>query len=578
MSKAIYINYKVSFAKPSNHYANVEITVKGFSDSTLISKIPIWTPGSYLVREFAKNIENYMVLDGKGKLVKYKKIEKNAWEIDVLGQNEIKISYDVYCFEQSVRTSFIDQDQAYLNGASIFMYIEGFQSTNMVVDFSPNDNWKEISTSLKIQSDNKWIREASNYDELVDSPILISTHAKIKFLAGGIGHELVIHGDSNMDIKRVVGDLTKVIEEELKLFGGNHPCENYLFIIHHTERQNGGLEHLNCSSNMIPRFNYGLPDKYLASISLLAHEYFHLWNGKRIRPIELGPFNYEMENYTNLLWVVEGITSYYDNYLVHKAGISTKKEYLELLEDDLNKQVNMGGDLVQSLTESSFDTWIKYYRPNENSNNSTISYYTKGSLIAICLNFIILDATEGAKSLDDVMRALWAQYHKNPNVGYSEPDILKTFEKISGIKLNDFFENYIYKPGKIDYNKYFSLVGYELEDKDESNKNIDLGINFRVSEGKLWITEVLNNQSAYHAGLNVGDEIVAIDGFRVLDDLNKLFFGKKIGDKLSILINRAGIMKQIDLELLKNIKKNFRILPIDSPSEKQLKLRNIWLK
>lgn len=577
MSKPCNIAYKVSFPKPSNHYAHIEMTVWGFSESIITAKLPVWTPGSYLVREFSKNVEGVVVKNGLGKEIPHSKSDKNAWKINVSGQKEITISYDVYCFELSVRTSFVEDEQAFLNGANIFMYIEGSQSASSVISFFPDDNWKEISTSLKIQASNKWTRFAANYDELVDSPILISTHPIIKFKAAGIPHEIAIQGISNMDEKKLVSDLTKIIEEELKLFGGTHPCKKYLFIIHNTEKQGGGLEHLNSSANMIPRFNYGFRDKYLAGVSLLAHEYFHLWNAKRIRPIELGPFNYGEENYTKLLWVVEGFTSYYDNYLVHKGGVSSKAEYLDLLELDLNKQINAFGERVQSVTESSFDTWIKYYRPNENSNNTTVSYYTKGSLISLCLNFILLDATNGAKSLDDVMRALWAQYLKNPTIGYTEADVLKTFEKVGGIKLKDFFENYIYKAGEIDYNKYFNLVGYELVDKNEQTEKLALGLNYKISDGKMWITEVLRGQPAYEAGLSVNDELIAIDGFRIGDDLSKFVINKKEGDSFKILVNRSGLLKEIELVLLKDSKKEMNIVAIESASEKQLKLRKIWL-
>lgn len=571
------IAYKVTFPNPNNHIAHVEMCVSDILDNELIVKIPVWTPGSYLIREFSKNIVNIIAKNPSGELISIDKKTKNTWKIDTNGQNEVLIVYEIYCFELSVRTCFVDEEQAYLNGASLFLFVDGSEQNQSVITFVPNKNWNEISTALANNEDDKWVKFASNYYELTDSPILISTHKKLSFVVGGIPHELALHGISNINNKILIADLTKIIDIEFQLFNTKHPCEQYLFIVHHTEKQFGGLEHLHSSSNMVPRWSYNSRDKYIAAISLLAHEYFHLWNGKRIRPIELGPFDYNQENYTRQLWVVEGLTSYYDNYFVYKAGVSTKAEYLNLVQEDLNNQVNQVGDDVQSLTAASFDTWIKYYRPNENSNNSTVSYYNKGSLVAICLNFMILDATDGVKNLDDVMRLLWSNYNINPSIGYSEEKLKLVFETVAGISFNDFFNDFIYNTKKIDYNAYFNFVGYQLVNNESENNGYALGLKFRIIDGKCIVVEVVDGYSAYFAGINVNDEIIGINGFRVEDDFEKYLWNKKVGDKVSILLNRAGLLKSKEMVLTMNKKKNYKIMPLVNPTEKQQRLSKKWV-
>ena len=577
MNKDYNIAYKISFPNANTHYVRIDMTVWGIKESELILKLPVWTPGSYLVREFSKNIDKFEIKNSTGIPVAYNKTAKNTWQVFTTGQKEITIGYEVYAYELSVRTSFVDDEQAYLNGANIFLYIENGKDSKSSLTFFPRDEWKQISTPLKALNGNKWAREAANYDELVDSPILIGNQHIIRFNAENVPHEIAMQGYGNYNESILVNDLQRIIAVENSMFGTKHPCDHYTFLIHNTEKQGGGLEHLYASSNMIPRWNYGVRDKYLSAISLLAHEYFHLWNVKRIRPTELGPFKYDEENYTRLLWVAEGITSYYDDYFVFRAGISSKEEYLRIVSDNLTKLVNSPGDKVQSLSESSFDTWIKYYRPNENSNNATISYYTKGAFIATVLNFTILDATDGKKSLDDVMKLLWEQYLKRPEKGYNEEELRMAFENVSGLKLKDFFDQYIYKPGVVDYQKYFNLVGLELINANQNKQIVTLGIATKFSEGKLIITSVEKGSSAENAGLYVNDEIIGMDGYRAGEDWNKWVETKKEGDKIMFTISRYGILKNIEAIVQSNKKVDYKIAYMQNPTPKQLKLREIWL-
>ena len=301
------LSYKLSFPEPHSHYVDVEMHISEISTPELHLKMAIWTPGSYLIREFQKNIDFVECSIQNQESKRLEKINKNTWKVDTNNENEIFINYKTYCFDYSVRTNFVDDSHALINGAPTFLYVSGFENISCEIHIEPFTEWKNISTSLKTKSDNKWIRIAQNLDELIDSPIEIGNHISYFFETANVSHEVAIYGNSNCNPEKLISDLKKVIEEETKIFG-SHPCDQYLFILHNTESSFGGLEHLNSSVNFVTRWSYE-PKNYQQVISLLAHEYFHLWNVKRIRPVTLGPFDYDNENYTTYLYIYSSSSS-----------------------------------------------------------------------------------------------------------------------------------------------------------------------------------------------------------------------------------------------------------------------------
>ncbi len=573
-AKDLKISYELSFPEPHTHYVEVEMKIDNIDQDVLDIKMAVWTPGSYLVREFPKNVETFEVVSGK-KTLEYEKIRKNAWRIPTKNVNSLTVKYNIYCFELSVRTSFIDADKAYLNGTSIFMFPDSGIGLPSTVKINPHPDWKEVSTSLKTDGD-KWTRKAPNYDILFDAPILIGNQQIHKFTAQGIPHYIAIDGVGNYDPEQMKKDFVRIVDVGTEMFGDN-PCEEYTFILLSTENSYGGLEHLNSTSLIYPRWNFEPYNRYVRFLSLAMHEYFHLWNIKRIRPKQLGPFDYENENYTNLLWVAEGFTSYYDEYLLRRAEFISPEDYFKMLENVFNYCENTPGAKVQSLADASFDAWIKYYRKNENSDNCCVSYYTKGAGVAVLMDLAIRNATNSKKSLDDVMRSLYEDFYKKRNVGFTDKEMQEVIKEVAGEPCTEFFDQYIYGVGQLDYNKYLGYAGLELTDNNAGSNRPFLGINTKKEEGKLLISKVDREGAAWSAGLNANDEILAINGYRVSDDISNWIQSFKVGEEITLTISRAGMLREINVKLVANPKHSFRIVKKAKATAKQKALYKAWL-
>lgn len=569
------ISYQVYFHRPESHYVEVEMQFTTQDSGTSELYMPVWTPGSYMVREYSRHVDQVVLTHENGKVIPIQKTAKNIWSFDSEAQAKYILKYRVYGFEMSVRTNHIDADHATLNGAPTFITLRNAEHLPHTITFHPKNDWKVISTSLK-ENGSPWKRIAANYDELVDSPVEIGNHEVLFFDVKGVPHEMAMVGESNMDKDVFVKELQKIIEQEILLFGKKHPCERYVFINHHTENVYGGLEHLHSSLNMIPRWNYTERANYLQSISLLAHEYFHLWNVKRIRPEELGPFDYEQENYTRQLWAIEGVTSYYDDYFVYLAGVSSQKEYLDIVASNINRVVNTPGDTHQSLTESSFDAWVKYYRQHENTHNTQVNYYVKGATVVTALNLLILNETKGQKSMDDVMRALYDLYLQRPEKGFSEAEILAICEQIAEVSLKAFFDQHIYGTTPIDYSQYLDFVGLELVPQEQ--RAYSLGWSWNIKDGKYIISKIDDGSSAAQAGLSAEDEIIAMNGYRISSQWEKMLSNYNVGDEIELLISRYGKIRSLNMKLLPNAQVKYSIQTKDSATDEQVQLRNIWLK
>jgi predicted metalloprotease with PDZ domain len=574
---AASLRYRLSMPEPQTHYFEVEMRMEGLKDKFIDVKMPVWAPGSYLVREFPKNVEGFTVTAGS-KNLKFEKINKNTWRIYADKNRDVRIKYKVYAFELTVRTSFVDEMHAYLNGTSVFMYPAKHKDLPSEITVEPYGNWNQISTSLSTVGGDKWKLKAANYDMLADSPMEIGTHKVLTFEAAGVPHEVAMFGESNYNDEKVVADMKKITEEATKVFG-EHPVKGkYVFIIHNIQNGGGGLEHLNSTTLQVARWGYEPENTYNGFLSLVAHEYFHLWNVKRLRPQPLGPFNYDAENYTTLLWVSEGITSYYDDLLVRRAGYYTPERYLDIIGSSITSVENTPGVKVQSLAESSFDAWIKSYRPNENSRNAEISYYSKGALIGMLLDLEIMNQTKGEKNLDQVFRNMYQKYYKKLNRGFTEKEMQQELEKVAGIKLDDFFRDYINGTVTPDYNKYLAYAGLRLTNLNTNNQEAFLGANTANQAGKIVVTNVLRDGSAWKSGLNVNDEILALNGYRISDDLNKSMGGRQAGEKMNLIVNRDGRLLSIDITLEKNQNLKYKVEKMPEQTPAQQNIYRKWLR
>ncbi|SIT82233.1 M61 family metallopeptidase [Pontibacter indicus] len=572
---AIDLRYTLSMPEPHTHYFEVEVELSGARHNYIDYKMPVWAPGSYLVREFAKNVEGFSATDKSGKALRHEKVSKNTWRVYSNKADAVRVRYKVYAYEMSVRTSFLDASHGYVNGTSMFMYPEGYQKQQGTLVVQPYKDWKTVSTGLK--STGNYTYTFPDYDVLADSPLEIGNHEVLRFEAGGVPHEVAMYGEGNYEPARLLADMKKVVEECISLMG-ELPVDRYVFIVHNLHKGGGGLEHLNSTTLQTSRWNYGTEQGYTGFMALVAHEYFHLWNVKRLRPAPLGPFDYDKENYTRLLWVSEGITSYYDDLLTQRAGVMPTKRYLDIVAGSINSVENTPGNQVQTVAESSFDAWIKYYRRNENSNNAEVSYYTKGGVLGQLLNMEIMKNTKGDKSLDDVMRYMYDRYYKKLNRGFTEQEFKEALERFAGRKLDDFFQSYVHGTKTPDYNAYFGAAGLRLVNRNEGTLNLNWGAGTALENGRTIVKTVARGSSTYEGGLNVNDELIAIDGYRVESDITPLISGRTIGDKVPVTVVRDGKLLELQIPIVADKSVRYQFERVENPTAVQQKIYNKWLK
>jgi predicted metalloprotease with PDZ domain len=566
------INYTVTFPEAQAHYVDVEMNITGLKQNLLELKIPVWAPGSYLIREFSKNIESLNVV-ANGALLKAQKIRKNIWQINTAGIAAVTVKYRVYAFELSVRTSFIDASHAFLSSPDIFLYPGNMLNSPSTIHIIPFNGWASVSTSLEKVNDDDFTRHSPNYDILFDSPIEIGNQDIFSFNAEGVNYEMVMVGGGNYNKGRLKKDLAKVVEQETAIYGEN-PNKHYTFIVHNNLKSGGGLEHLSSSTLGATRNSY--ETNYQNFLALAAHEHFHLWNVKRLRPIALGPFDYDNENYTTNLWIVEGFTNYYQDIIIRRTQLYAPENYLGVLANNINLLENQPGAKIQPLSESSYDAWIKAYRPNENSSNSTISYYTKGSLVALLFDLEIINNTNGKNSLDDVMKYMYDEYYKIKKRGYTDAEFKEGLEKFTGKNLDDFYANYINGLTPLDYNAYLAYAGYKLTDDLAQNNEPALGIVPLVGTNRIIVSAVVRGSAAWINGINVNDEIIAINGVQ-LTGADGMLDGKKPGDKISVTLIRDGLTLTLPVTLLKSPRVKYKIEELPNVTPQQLTVRKKWL-
>ena len=571
------IHYNVSMDEPHTHYFEVETVITEIEDESIDLVMAVWTPGSYMIREFSKNVDSEIAKDGLGNALEFEKIKKNVWRIDMNGASELNFSYKVYAFERSVRTSYLDMTHGYMNGTSIFTYIDGKKELPSTITFKPYKDWSEISTALPVIGKNKWNRSAPNYDILVDSPIEIGNQEIFTFEASGVNHTVAMYGGGNYDAEKLKTDISKIVDECTEVFREN-PNEEYLFIIHNFDRGGGGLEHLNSTTCVMSRNGYTNPSRYKTFLGLIAHEYFHVWNVKRIRPIELGPFDYTQENYTTLLWVMEGFTDYYDQLLLQRSELFTTDEYLSRILGQINIVENRPGNKVQSVADASYDAWIKYYRSNENSRNTQVSYYSKGHVLAILLDLQIMHNTNGEKNLDDVMRLLWNKYYLEEGRGFTAAEMKAALEEVAGQSLDDFYAKYVNGTETPDYSTYFGYAGMNFVDLGiNAAPKPHSGISFGNTGEQLFVRGLTRGTAGYDAGLNVKDEIMAINGKAINKKWKKKYDKLGVGDMVNFTVKRDGRTLQIPMELRAKKSFQYTVIPVENPTKEQLAVLRAWL-
>jgi predicted metalloprotease with PDZ domain len=592
------VRYSIIPKDPAAHLFEVTLTVDTPDPSGQRFMLPAWIPGSYMIREFARNIVR-IAARANGRKVALKKTDKHSWQAGRC-DGPLVLTYEVYAWDLSVRTAHLDQTHAFFNGTSVFLQVIGQEQVLHEVDIRRPEgaafaDWR-VATALPELDAERYgfgLYQAANYDELIDHPVELGTFALATFRAHGVQHDVVITGQvPNLDLTRLCADLKKVCEAQIRLFEPGTrraPMRRYVFMTLAVGDGYGGLEHrastaLICSRADLPvQGKKEMTDGYRTYLGLCSHEYFHTWNVKRIKPATFAPYDLQSEGYTSLLWLFEGFTSYYDDLMLVRAGLISEADYFKLLAKTANGVLRGSGRTRQSVAESSFDAWVKYYRQDENAPNAIVSYYTKGSLVGLGLDLTIRAATNGKKSLDDVMRALWERYGRDfysdgesGGRGLEEGDALAIFEEVSGVSLKRFFDRHIHGTDDVALDKLFAPFGVTVADKRNGGKP-SLGARTVKEGNECKLANVYEGGAAHRAGLSALDVLVAIDGLRVdASNLDALMSRYGVGDTVTVHAFRRDELMVFSVKLMADEAAQLTLTAETKPAA-ATRMRTAWL-
>ncbi len=584
------LRYTVRFPQPHTHY--VEVTAQAPAGAPEVELyMAVWTPGSYLVREYARFVEDFRARDAQGRALRWEKTRKNRWKVQTGGAASIEVSYRVYAREMSVQGNWVDSSFAMLNGAPTFMTLTGGGKRRHEVRLELPAAWtKSISGMKEGPAPHSWIAE--DFDELADCPIYAGNAPIHEFTAAGKKHYLVNEGEGPWwDGPASARDVAKIVEVYARMFGGL-PYEKYVFFNLLTGA-GGGLEHRNSTWMNTSRWAYGntqetppaAPDPSaprvrrptrLGWLGLVSHEYFHLWNVKRLRPVELGPFDYENENYTRSLWLAEGVTSYYGPLALARAKLSTQQQLLQAMSQAIGQLQATPGRLVTPVEQASFDAWIGLYRTTENSSNTTISYYTKGQVIGLLLDAKIRKLTGGRRSLDDAMRLAYQRY--GGAHGYTPQEFRAVCSEVAGEDLSEWFRRVLETTEELDYSEMLDWYGLRFR-PPQGRPQLVTGISTSANTpGRIVISGLRRGTPAYDAGFNVDDEILAVNGFRVrAEQWPSMLENFKPGTTVEVLIARRDQLMTLRLPLEARTPESWTLEVRPDASEEQKARLAAWV-
>jgi predicted metalloprotease with PDZ domain len=573
IKKTPAIQYTIIPKNLAGHLFEVTVTVAAPADDGQVFALPAWIPGSYMIREFARNIVQIRA-ESNGKTVALTKLDKHTWRAAPVS-GSLTLQYEVYAWDLSVRAAHLDQTHGFFNGTSVFLRVLGQEDLPHVVDIQrPLDaaaaTWRVATAMPELGAKRYGFGSyiASNYDELIDHPVEMGDFALGTFKAHGVPHDIVITGRvRNLDMARLQSDLKTLCETQIAFFEPRTkraPMDRYVFLTMAVGDGYGGLEHrastaLVCNRADLPTTvgpKFAEPNEgYVKFLGLCSHEYFHTWNVKRIKPAAFAPYDLQAETYTPLLWLFEGFTSYYDDLLLLRSGLITEATYLKLLGKSIGGVLRGSGRTKQSVADSSFDAWSKYYRQDENAPNAIVSYYGKGSLIALAFDLTIRAKTGGSKSLDDIMLALWQRYGHDfyPTVGrgVTEAEVEALFDEVSGLKLKPMFERYVRGTDDLPLAKLYAPFGVKLTDERKNARpSLDASLGRDGNDCKL--SQVHEGGAAHMGGLSAGDVLVAVDGLRVTgtpNNVEALLSRFKVGDKVTVHAFRRDELMTFEVTL-----------------------------
>ena len=593
-----YVTYEVKLSPSSAHTLEVALHIPSPEKGGQRLSLPAWIPGSYMIRDFARNIIQLRAVNAENEAIEVTQTDKQHWQL-AHSNSAVTVYYDVYAYDLSIRSAYICDEYAFFNGTSVFLRVVGQEDSisNVIIDapLSPIHKDWQVATALK---NNGKVNEsgfgqyfAENYDELLDHPVLMGQLDVLKFTQSGVDFELVFAGGHHADTGRIVEDLKKICRHHIELFADMPPVSRYLFLTLLTDDGFGGLEHRDSTALLYSREDLPqiyqkneMTEGYRTFLSLCSHELFHTWHVKRIRPEELKASELLEETYTEQLWIYEGFTSYYDDLSLVRSGIIQEQDYLELMGQNLTRLLRNRGRLKQSVTESSFNAWTKFYKQDDSAINNIVSYYNKGAVLAMCLDLLIRQSSEQEKSLDDVMRVLWQQFGR-PDVG-TKADVIQCILSDFDLDLDDFLHQALYTTQELPVNTLLNDFGVELnkrprlDHKEKGGKPatkgaiVEFGANFKGTDTGVKITQIFEASPAQQAGIQTGDQLLAINHWQVSAD--------NLQHKLDTYVDSQSVcLYLLRDKKLKLLEMDIRPAPLDTvylTINDQQKLKNWFVK
>lgn len=575
-AQELSVSYTVSMPYPSNHLFEIKMDLENipFSNEEYLDFIlPVWRSGRYVIFNFSSGVQEFTASDISGNQLKWNKTEKAKWRVENKNINAVIITYKVYSNEFGMRTRGLNDEYALIDPSAVLMYIEKYRHNALKLNIRPYGNW-HVTTGLdKSNSDNNFT--APDYDYLTDCPLVIGNQDDIEFNVQGKKHVASYLGNVNYSTSEITGDLEKIIEENNEFWGGL-PYNNFTFLFLFTGDEFGGTEHMNSCIINIPSFYLTDKSHYNDFISVCSHEYFHTWNVKRLRPKGITPYDFTKENYTEELWIAEGTTSYYEHIILLKTGQEKSEDFRENLQKAIMKYDSRPGNTIQSLAESSFDSWIKFWVNTPNKWISESDYYSKGAILSMLIDLEIRNDSQNKYSLDNVMRTMYEHYPLS-NGGYTNADFINICNEFAGQNIQHLFDKYLYSTDSIDWNKFLNYAGIKLVKSVKEQKS-SIGVSTYDDGNRLKISYVIPESPAYDTGLDMGDEIIALNGYRVnSSSLAKRIESMNDGELVKLTIMRNNKLKEFNVAVKSSPVYDYKIEKLGNATDLQIKIYNSWL-
>ncbi|MBN1356026.1 M61 family metallopeptidase [bacterium] len=575
------VHYAIDIPDPDKPYLHITLTVRDCPAGGFDLKLPTWLPGAYRINDFSKNIEDLRVRTDSGRSCPVRKTDKQTWHVEPETGGTITVTYRLYAFLLQDDGNFVTGDFAVLNPSSALLAAVPHMKSPCTLEVILPPRWKRISTGLEPVVGRETVFAADDYHHLADSPLLVGNHEIHRFDIDGIPHEIAIEGRYRFDSETFLSDIEKIARVELEMME-HAPYGRYIFLVLITDRD-AGLEHRNSTLIFCRHSDFRPRETYLEAITIFAHELFHAWNVKALVPDVYVEPDYFTESYSDLLWFSEGITNYYHYQFMRRAGVLTGQDYLKKLGKVIHRYSRVPGRHFQSASEASFDAWIKYYQHDENTNNSTVSYYLKGSLVAMLLDLELIGLTGGQRRLDDLMRILYRNRIRNGSRGFSYGDVKAAASEAAGKSMDEFFERFVEGTGDLPYDDYFKIVGLKVVPEKEPVEETGypggyLGAAAAEKDSRLLTQVILREGPAFTAGLKPEDELIAVDGYRMVKktDLDGYLNTSVPGQTVRLTISRRGELRDVPVTLGEVPPKGYRLEAVENVDETARRQFEIW--